>query len=452
MNICEFLSGIPPFSDIESDALTVLSVCARIQVFQPDEQIIYAGEYGDALYVIFEGEVQVCISEREGARHVAWLGPREMFGEMALITGDVRQADVFASTETICVVIDKDPLYELLREDSSVAMFLTELVGQRLVSGHQITQVGKYQVLHELGRGGMAIVYAGYHPQLRRSVAIKMLKHAYVFDHEFAEQFAAEASVVARLEHSNIVEVYDHEVAYGTQFIVMEMVNGLTLTERMAADPQMDEGVVRRIIVQLADALHYAHEAGIVHRDVKPDNVMLVPGEPLRLMDFGIAHRPADGDATVVGTPAYMAPEQGERGPQDGRVDIYALGVIAFEMLTDTLPVVGEDDLDTIARKATDPIPDVRTLRPNISDQMISFIEKACQADPEARFQSALEIKRHFGVGEPLVRPGVRARTVTLLYPSAEEGAVRNAIDQLSATLAERDVLISAARHTQLTQ
>lgn len=452
MNIREFLYDIQPFSDIEGDALTALAMCARIQTFEPDDQIIYAGEYGDAMYVIFEGEVQVCTHEDGEIRHKAFLGPREVFGEMALITGDVRQADVFASVQTTCVVIDKDSLYTLLREDASAAMFLTELVGQRLVSGHQITQVGKYQVLHEIGRGGMAIVYAGYHPQLRRSVAIKMLKHAYVFDEEFAEQFAAEASVVARLEHPNIVKVYDHEVAYGTQFIIMEMVNGITLTERMAADPQMDEGVVRRIIVQLADALQYAHEAGIVHRDVKPDNVMLVPGEPVRLMDFGIAHSPADGEATVVGTPAYMAPEQGERGPQDGRVDIYALGVMAYEMLTDSLPVEGEDDLDTIKRKSTAPPPDPRQLRPNLSEQMVSFVTKACQPDPADRFQQAIEIRKHFKAGDPLIRPGVRARTVTLLYPRREEGVVSDALDQLAASLAERDVLISIAKHTQLSE
>jgi tRNA A-37 threonylcarbamoyl transferase component Bud32 len=452
LNIPAFLARIRPFTELDEESVTGLARCTRTQTFEAGERIIQAGDAGEAMYVIYRGEVQVRVTEREGERHIAFLGPGDMFGEMALITGGPRQADVYADTETVCVIVDKRPLYRLLRAVPTAASFMTELVGTRLVDGRQIRRVGKYHVLHEIGHGGMAIVYAGYHPQLRRSVAIKMLKHAYVFDEAFARQFFDEAAVVARLEHPNIVRVFDHEEAYGTQFIVMEMVEGLNLTEIMRTRPQMPEQDVQRIILQLADALAYAHKAGIVHRDVKPDNVMLASGKPLKLMDFGIARNLAEAsdDASMTGTVTYMAPEQGEAGPIDGRADIYALGVMAYEMLTDTVPFEAKDELDVLDMKRELPMPDVRVRRPNVSDRMAEFIATACQADPDARFPNCAAIRDHFGAEVSLLRGGVRAKTITLLYDKGEEAAVRDALDALSTALEGREVLVSVARHTTL--
>lgn len=452
VNIPAFLARIRPFTELDPESVTGLARCTRTQTFAAGDRIIQAGDTGDAMYVIYSGEVQVRVTEREGERHVAFLGPGDMFGEMALITGGTRQADVYADSETVCVIIDKRPLYRLLRAVPTAASFMTELVGQRLVDGRQIRRVGKYQVLHEIGHGGMAIVYAGYHPQLRRSVAIKMLKHAYVFDEAFARQFFAEAAVVARLEHPNIVRVFDHEEAYGTQFIVMELVEGTTLTEIMRTHPKLPEQDVQRIILQLADALAYAHQAGIVHRDVKPDNIMIAPGQPLKLMDFGIARNLAEAsdDASMTGTVAYMAPEQGEGGAIDGRADIYALGVMAFEMLTDSLPFQAKDELDVIDMKREQPMPDVRSRRPHVSDRMAAFIAQACQADPDQRFADCAAIRDHFGADVSLLRSGVRAQTVTLLYDAREEAAVRDALDRMTAQLAGHEVLVSVARHPTL--
>lgn len=452
MNTAAFLSRIRPFTELDDESVAGLARVTRNQTFEAGERIIKAGDAGEAMYVIYRGEVQVRVTEREGERYVASLTIGDMFGEIALITGEPRQADVYADTETVCIIIDKAPLYRLLRAVPTAASFMTELVGERLVDGREIRRVGKYHVLHEIGHGGMAIVYAGYHPQLRRSVAIKMLKHAFVFDEEFARQFAAEAAVVARLEHPNIVRVFDHENAYGTQFIIMEMVDGVTLTELMRTRPMLAEHAVQRIILQLADALDYAHDAGIVHRDVKPDNVMVEAGQPIKLMDFGIARNICETteDATITGTLAYMAPEQGERGPVDGRADIYALGIMAYEMLTDRLPFEASDELDVLDMKLEQPMPDVRARRPNVSPLMADFIAKACKADRDERFSTCAAIRAHFGSTVSLLREGVRTRTVTILYDKSEESAVRDSLDQFAAGLSGRDVLVSVARHTTL--
>ncbi len=450
MDRYDFLAETDAFGELDHETLKTLALHTRECTFADGQQIIRAGAPGDALYVICSGIVRV----EEGERHLAWLGAGDIFGEMALVTGAPRQADVFADEETVCLAVDRVPFYALLEARPEVAACLTELVGRRLCAGGQIARVGKYRVMHEIGRGGVARVFAGVHPGLRRPVAIKMLDHGLVFDEEFAARFRSEAAIVAGLVHPNIVQVYDHEQAYATEFIVMELLGGSTLAELQRAKGELDEHEVRRILVQLARALEYAHRQGVVHRDLKPENVMVPPGHPIKLMDFGIA-KPI-GEATksddMVGTAQFMSPEQGRGRPVDGRTDIYALGVMAFEMLTGRVPFDGADPLDIIAAKEAAPVPDVRSLRPNVSLEIASFVARACERDPADRFQDCRAVLAHLGGQTPLLRPGVRGRTVTLLYDAGEDAAVRDALDRLSAELAGRDVLLTVAEHQTLAE
>ena len=446
----ELLCETQPFADLDEETLVSLARHTRECTFVKDQQIIAAGEPGDALYVIHSGIVRV----EAGDRHLAWLGAGDLFGEMALITGEPRQANVFADDPTTCLAIDRVPFYTLLEARPEVAACLTELVGNRLCAGGQIANVGKYRVMHEIGRGGVARVFAGVHPGLRRPVAIKMLDHGLVFDEEFAARFRSEAAIVAGLDHPNIVQIYDHEQAYATEFIVMELLGGSTLAELQRAKGEMDEHAVRRILVQLARALDYAHRRGIVHRDLKPENVMVPPGQPLKLMDFGIAKTIGESTTSddLIGTAQFMSPEQGRGKAVDGRTDIYALGVMAYEMLTGRVPFDGADPHDIIDAKEAAPAPDVRELRPNVSERIASFVARACERDPEARFPDCAAVLRHLGGHTPLLRPGVRGRTVTLLYDGNEDRAVRDALDRLSADLAGHDVLLTVAEHKTLAE
>ena len=451
MDRYDLLADTDAFGALDHETLKTLCIHARECHFANGDQIIRAGDPGDALYVIDTGIVRV---EGDGERHLAWLGAGDIFGEMALITGDARQASVFADEETSCLAIDRVPFYALLEARPEVAECLTDLVGRRLCAGGQIARVGKYRVMHEIGRGGVARVFAGVHPALRRPVAIKMLDHGLVFDAEFAARFRAEAAIVAGLEHPNIVQVYDHEHAYATEFIVMELLGGSTLAELQRAKGVFDEHETRRIIVQLARALGYAHNQGIVHRDLKPENVMVPPGQPIKLMDFGIAKPIAEAPTSddLVGTAQFMSPEQGRGKHVDGRTDIYALGVIAYEMLTGQVPFDGTDPLEIIAAKEAEPVPDVRVVRPNVSAQIAEFIACACEREPDDRFPDCRAVLEQLGGGTPLLRAGVRGRTVTVLYDGSEELAVRDALDRLSAELAGRDVLLTVAEHKTLAE
>jgi hypothetical protein len=452
VDIARFLRDVPPFHTLSDEALAALAGQARAVRFRPGAPIVRAGEPGDAMYVVAEGLVLAKVEEDGRARHLGWIGPGEIFGEMALLSGDPRTADVVADERTTCVAVDRAPFHALVRQNREVARFLTELAGRRLLDGGQIAQVGRYRVLHEVGRGGMGTVFAGWDEQLRRPVALKMLAHELVFDEEFGARFATEASIIAGLHHPNVVQVFDYEAAYATQFIVMELLAGETLGDRMERERQLDEALVRRVVLQLASALGHAHERGITHRDVKPDNVMLCADGSLKLMDFGIAGDLGADEGRPIGTPIYMSPEQMRGREIDQRTDIYALGVMAFGLLTGMSPF-REEDLDAlIAEKETAPLPPLGDWRPEVSAAMATFIERACAAHPDDRFPDCAAVLEHFGgPGWRLASAAeLRGRHVTILYDACAEDAVRDAVDRLSASLAGEPAVVSVARHEDL--
>ncbi|NPV66763.1 MAG: protein kinase [Anaerolineae bacterium] len=265
--------------------------------------------------------------------------------------------------------------------------------------------LGKYEILERLGRGGMAEVFRGYHPALDRYVAIKLLHTFLADDPEFKSRFEREAQNVARLKHPGIVQVYDFEYdeANESYYMVMELIDGPTLKDRLfelsqAHDrPPLEEAL--RIIRAAADALAYAHRQGMIHRDMKPANLMLDRDGRVVLTDFGIAKIVTGAQFTasggMVGTPAYMAPEQGLGEAGDERSDIYSLGVILFQLCTGQLPFEAETPLATILKHLHEPVPSPRDLNPALPQDVEAIILKAMAKEPSERFQSAAEMVEH---------------------------------------------------------
>jgi serine/threonine-protein kinase len=267
------------------------------------------------------------------------------------------------------------------------------------------TTLGKYKILAPLGQGGMARVYRARQENLDREVAVKVLPPWYAADRSFVDRFEQEAKLVARLSHPNIVTVHDASQENGHLYIVMQLVDGGTLKNLL--DNLRDSGgtngafmdllEANRIFQQLASALAYAHEHSIVHRDVKPVNVLMDrSGRPV-LSDFGIAKalvgnkgltRPGAG----VGTPEYMSPEQCMGDPVDGRADIYALGVMLYEALTGRTPFVG-DNYHAIAHSHIyEAPPDLGVFNPSIPLPVRDVIITALQKRPEMRYQLASQM------------------------------------------------------------
>ncbi len=260
--------------------------------------------------------------------------------------------------------------------------------------------IGRYRIVEHLGRGGMAEVYKAYQPSLDRYVAIKLM-HSFLADEkEFLVRFEREAKAVATLRHPNIVQVHDFDVESGTYYMVMEFIEGETLKTRLQDLEAKHEWVslddAVRVVLAVGSALKYAHERGMVHRDVKPANVMITTDGQVILTDFGIAKIVSASNLTasgaMVGTPSYMAPEQGMGQPGDERSDIYSLGVMLYQLVLGRLPYDADTPLAVVLKHINEPLPLPKLIKPDISPALECVILKALAKDPNDRYQKVAEM------------------------------------------------------------
>ena len=257
-----------------------------------------------------------------------------------------------------------------------------------------------YQIDAEIGRGGMGVVYRCRDVKLRRFVAIKVLPPDLAFRDEVRIRFLREAETAAQLNHPNIVPIFSVDERDGMVWFVMGLVDGESLAARLVREPRPPFPDVKRILRDVADALAYAHARGIIHRDIKPDNILLdrLTGRPI-VTDFGIA-RAIEADSrltvtgTAVGTPAYMSPEQamGE-GEIDGRSDLYSLAVVGYQMLAGELPFKASNTPAMLMKHLSDPLRPLHTIRPEVPRPLASLIERTLAKKPHQRWRDAAEFR-----------------------------------------------------------
>jgi SH3-like domain-containing protein len=256
--------------------------------------------------------------------------------------------------------------------------------------------LGQYQIIEEIGRGGMAVVYKAWQPSLNRHVAIKVLPPQLTFDTTFVQRFQQEASAAARLEHPNIVTIHDVGEEAGIRYIVMQLLEGQPLNELIQREGQMGLERVAGIMAQVASALDYAHEQGFVHRDVKPSNIIVGSDGQATLTDFGIA-KAAEGTkltrtGTVMGTAEYMSPEQAKGEAVSRATDVYSLGIVVYEMLAGRVPFKADSTPAILHMQAYERPQPVRAHAPQLPRGVDGVLAKALAKNPAERFSSAGEL------------------------------------------------------------
>lgn len=257
-------------------------------------------------------------------------------------------------------------------------------------------QLGRYRIEAFISVGGMGVVFRGVHVDLRRPVAIKVVKPGVTIDESLLRRLTAEARIAATLHHPGIAAVHDIGEESGYHYMVMDYVAGSDLGSLIEREGRLDISRALQLVEAIGSTLQYAHDLGIVHRDIKPSNILLAPdGHPV-LTDFGIAKAASGSRLTaagaMLGTPEYMAPEQAQGRPTDGRSDLYALGVVFYEMITGRLPFEGDTPIATALKHITEhPVPATRWL-PSLPKLAQEFLEKALAKDPAGRFQSGQEM------------------------------------------------------------
>jgi len=274
----------------------------------------------------------------------------------------------------------------------------------------------EYEIVQELGRGGMAIVYKARERQLERDVAIKVLPFSLAFDAEFVERFQREARTSAKLEHPNIIPIYRVGRSGRVIYFAMKFLRGESLSEKLEKHAALPPEEIEKILCQTAAALGYAHKNGIVHRDIKPDNIMFDESGHAILTDFGIAKAATGtrltGTGMSIGTPHYMSPEQARAQTLDGRSDIYSLGVVAYQCLTGVVPFDGEDSFSIGYKHIMDDVPEPE-LKTAAQRSLLQVIKRMMAKTQEERFQNAEELVSALeGTGPAATRgPGVAAAT-----------------------------------------
>jgi len=292
------------------------------------------------------------------------------------------------------------------------------------------TTVGHYHLVEELGRGGFATVYKAYQPALKRYVAIKLMDMALGVDEQAVRRFQREARAIAALRHPNIIAVYDFGDENGQAYLVMELVDGPTLKSKLGRPLPAREVVT--IVRAVAAALDYAHQNGVIHRDVKPGNVLLDRSGRILLSDFGIA-QVAESSITltrgIVGTPQYMSPEQALGKRVDARSDTYSLAAMVYEMLVGQVPYRGDTPVATLSMHVNAPVPSPRAVNPALSEALEQVLVKGLSKDPAARYASAGELAealaRASGDAAPSAPPP-DAEPMTMLYNQLQRARQRS--------------------------
>ncbi len=398
--------------------------------------LIRAGEPGDCLYVVRAGEVEVASpppAAGGGGEVLARLGPGHVIGEMALLNLEPRNADVIAVTDCKLDRLSAVDFNALCDQMPVLKLVLTRLVAHRLSwSGSDVLarRIGSYTVLEPIGEGGMAWVYravshSGSPDQPDgRVVALKMLPHSLVTRPGFLEQFRQEAAVMTGLRHENIVSLYETIEIYGTMFLVLEYVQGCSLREQVDRRGKFPPDDVWNIACSITQALRAAHARGVIHRDVKPDNIMVRDDGVMKLMDFGIAV-PVSGPTVDLGgvaiSPRYGAPEifSGERG--EPAADFYNLGIMLYELLAGRSPFTADTYEEWATAHQTATPPPLGLFCPDAQPDLEALINAALVKNPAKRWAAIAPLLERFSV-KTEIQPSASPGSPPLQARAAEDG------------------------------
>jgi serine/threonine protein phosphatase PrpC/CRP-like cAMP-binding protein len=354
-------------------------------------RFIVQGQAGTHAFIIQRGAGMELVEKDGGLHPIALRGEGDVVGILTLLTGEPETAHAEAETDMEVWAIDRARFETLTRRDPELLAFLTELAAERFDSKRPTAErtIGPYLATEIIGRGGYSIVYKGVDTRSGQAVAIKMLRHHLALQPEFLASFRKEAEIIARLRHDNILSVHDTIERFRTVFIVTEYLQGRSLKELILRQGRLAPQAALAFLRQACAALAHADREGLVHRDIHPGNMMVLPDGALKLIDFGLACPVEDQGVEEGGTLAYQAPELLDGAPASPLSDIYALGITAFELLTGVTPHAAESAQRFFELRRTAEIPDPGERVAGLPQQLREFVLTACRRDPAGRFPDA---------------------------------------------------------------
>lgn len=417
------------------------------------ERIITQGDKGDNFYLILKGTCILTQEKNDTLFEIDQRGPGDILGEMALFDEDLRSTHVYAETDTDLLSMGREQFKTLSEEYPDLRNFLSEVIAHQ-VSTSKVSdnrKIGKYVITERIANGGSGLIFKGNHTLLNIPVAVKMLKHEMAMNPEFLKAFRNEANIVAQLNHPNIIKIYDIEERYQTIFIIMEYLDGTTL-KYVLKNMKLSPSQVADFTLQICFGLEYAHQKGIIHQDINPQNIFILSDGQVKIFDFGLAcyRGCVDTNFFFPGTIFYISPEQIRGDPVDERTDIYSLGITVYEMITGRVPFAGDDIGALLNVHLKENIPDIHSTMEEIPEELHTLVRKATQKEPSARYQNVSEI---LGEIQPLSEK-LRVRTqpgfgrqdkmigMFLVYQEEQELALKRFIEEFSKHVKETGAVL----------
>lgn len=402
--VWELLGNCRALAVVPQIALRDLFAVAHERTFQPGETMIRQGDPAEGLLILLEGSAHAMLRSHDGDdRRIGSFASGDVVGEMALVTRAARTATVIADSVVWALLVPTAEFDRLAVRHLDLGLVLTELIADRLGQGADDGFGGKkvegFRILRCVGRGGMSVVYRAQDEATGELVALKMMSYRLIYDSAALERFHQEAEILHSLDHENIACLKRLFTAYNTYFLVMELCDGVDLARLVRSRGRLAESQVRPILGQLARALEYVHQRGFVHRDLKPGNVMITRNGEVKLTDFGLAvpevildDQSPTGRQAILGTPAFMAPEQLAGGPLDRRTDVYALGCLAFELLTGQHLFTSSNIYELAQQKLALELPPAAQIGDGVGADLYQFLQGALRVDPDERPASAASL------------------------------------------------------------
>jgi CRP-like cAMP-binding protein len=383
-----------PFSELPLELRRRLAETCQQRSFDPGEYLVRQGDPTDGLMVLMEGRIEISVDDHDGTNYVLnQLSPHAIIGEIGVFTGQPRSAHVVAINTVRVLEVQADLFQDIAQEFPAINSLVSQQVAMRIGTADRDVLCGKvingFLIKHRCGRGSMGVVYEALARDRKSRVALKMMRHDLVYNPDAMKRFHREAEILKQIDHPHCVQLLEDFPALNTIFLVLEYCHGPSLASVIATEAPLEAGEIRRITGQLASALAHAHALGVVHRDVKPANVLFGDEGVVKLTDFGLARDTISSSLTsvgqIVGTPRYMSEEQLTGGSIDSRTDIYALGCVVYEMLTGQPLFSANDLLGLLRQKISWSMEVLEELGSGVPDDLRQVLEQTLAPDPDER-------------------------------------------------------------------